>query len=69
VDRADIEQAIARTESWYAGGGWYTDGGAAELRPLQGWAMHLYPLWYCRIAGDLAKPVLAAALNRSRLRR
>jgi hypothetical protein len=67
-DRGDIEHAITRTESWYAGGGWYTDGGARNFDHYNGWAMHLYPLWYCRIAGDLADPVLADRY-RSRLRR
>jgi hypothetical protein len=67
-DRGDIEHAITRTESWYAGGGWYTDGGARNFDHYNGWAMHLYPLWYCRIAGDLADPVLAQRY-RSRLRR
>jgi hypothetical protein len=53
-DQADIEHAIARTEDWYAGDGWYTDGGTRNFDHYNGWAMHLYPLWYCRIAGELA---------------
>jgi hypothetical protein len=67
-DPADIEHAIARTETWYAGGGWYTDGGTRNFDHYNGWAMHLYPLWYCRIAGSLAGPGLAERY-RSRLRR
>ncbi|MGH3170865.1 MAG: DUF2264 domain-containing protein, partial [Trebonia sp.] len=66
--RGDIEHAVTRTESWYAGDGWYTDGGLRNFDHYNGWAMHLYPLWYCRIAGDLAGPVLAQRY-RSRLRR
>jgi hypothetical protein len=66
--QGDIEHAIARTESWYAGDGWYTDGGTRNFDHYNGWAMHLYPLWYCRIAGDLAGPGLAQRYQ-SRLRR
>ena len=51
---ADIEHAIDRTESWYAGDGWYTDGGERNFDHYSGWAMQLYPLWFCRIAGSLA---------------
>src|SRR5487761_287413 len=48
-DRADIEHAVARTEDWYAGDGWYADGGPrpGEYRNFDlysGWAMQLYPL-------------------------
>jgi len=67
-DQADIEHAVARTEDWYAGDGWYTDGGTRNFDHYNGWAMHLYPLWYCRIAGSLAGPGLAERY-RSRLRR
>ncbi|WP_055589341.1 DUF2264 domain-containing protein, partial [Peterkaempfera griseoplana] len=71
-DQADIEHALARTESWYAGGGWYADG-ADTPPPLRnfdhysGWALHLYPLWYCRISGEAAEPGLADRY-RARLR-
>ncbi|HEY1818930.1 MAG TPA: DUF2264 domain-containing protein [Trebonia sp.] len=64
----DIDHAVTRTESWYAGDGWYTDGGTRNFDHYGGWAMHLYPLWYCRIAGGLAGPGLAERY-RSRLRR
>jgi hypothetical protein len=67
-DQRDIEHAVTRTEGWYAGDGWYTDGGARNFDHYNGWAMHLYPLWYCRIAGDLAEPGLAGRYQ-SRLRR
>jgi hypothetical protein len=67
-DGGDIEHAITRTEGWYAGDGWYTDGGTRNFDHYNGWAMHLYPLWYCRIAGDLADPGLADRY-RDRLRR
>ncbi|MFC1443754.1 DUF2264 domain-containing protein [Streptacidiphilus sp. N1-10] len=69
---SDIEHTIDRTESWYAGGGWYADGaGTAPPRRnfdhYSGWAMHLYPLWYCRISGADAEPGLADRY-RARLR-
>ncbi|RKN12497.1 DUF2264 domain-containing protein [Streptomyces radicis] len=59
----DIARAVERTEEWYAGGGWYTDGarGPGQRRNFDhynGWAMHLFPLWYCRISGGLAEPEL-----------
>ena len=67
-EQADIDYAITRTDDWYAGGGWYTDGGTRNFDHYNGWAMHLYPLWYCRIAGDRAEPGLAQRY-RDRLRR
>ena len=78
----DIDHAIARTEQWYAGDGWYSDGGDADpsggdsgpgtgLRDFDyysGWAMQYYPLWYCRISGAAADPALPGRY-RDRLRR
>ncbi|MFC1419640.1 DUF2264 domain-containing protein [Streptacidiphilus cavernicola] len=60
----DLAHAIERTEDWYAGGGWYADGadGPAPFRNFDhysGWAMQLYPLWYCRISGEQAEEGLA----------
>lgn len=70
---ADIEEAIGRTEEWYAGDGWYSDGcePSGQLRGFDyytGWALHFYPLWYCRIAGPLAPDELRLRY-RQRLRR
>lgn len=69
----DIDHAIARTEEWYAGDGWYADGGdtGGALRHFDyysGWAMQYYPLWYCRISGADADPALLPRY-RARLRR
>jgi hypothetical protein len=52
----DIERNLAKTESWYVGDGWYSDGdverGAKRnFDYYNGWAMHFYPLWYSRIIG------------------
>lgn len=63
----DIPLAIGRTDDWYIGGGWYTDGDVRSFDHYNGWAMHLYPLWFCDIAGERAGPGLAARY-RSRLR-
>ncbi|MEU4927385.1 DUF2264 domain-containing protein [Streptomyces yokosukanensis] len=56
--RQDLDRIIALTDAWYAGEGWYSDGlTGAEHRNFDhynGWAMHLYPLWFCRILGDAA---------------
>ncbi|MFF5009401.1 DUF2264 domain-containing protein [Streptomyces phaeochromogenes] len=69
---SDIDHAIARTEDWYAGDGWYSDGNGADgpLRHFDhysGWAMQYYPLWYCRISGADADPDLLPRY-RARLR-
>jgi hypothetical protein len=68
----DIERTLARTESWYVGEGWYSDGTdrAEGLRNFDyycGWAMHFYPLWYCRMTGAAADELLGR--YRGRLRR
>jgi len=70
----DIDHAIARTEQWYAGAGWYSDGGTPDGTGLRnfdyysGWAMQFYPLWYCRISGAAADAALLSRY-RDRLRR
>ncbi|RKN41659.1 DUF2264 domain-containing protein [Streptomyces hoynatensis] len=63
----DIEQAVEATDGWYRGEGWYTDGDGANYDHYNGWAMHLYPLWYCRISGEAAEEGLLARY-RARLR-
>lgn len=55
-DAEEIERNIAKTETWYVGDGWYSDGdvspgGNRNFDYYNGWAMHFYPLWYCGIAG------------------
>ncbi len=69
----DIDHTLARTEAWYVGDGWYSDGEPAPGRPrnfdhYSGWAMQFYPLWYCRISGDQTEPGLLDRY-RERLRR
>jgi hypothetical protein len=60
---ADIERTLDRTEAWYVGDGWYSDGtdraeGLRNFDYYSGWAMHFYPLWYCRMTGPAADPLL-----------
>ena len=53
-----ITQALDRIEDWYVGGGWYRDGdngGTGDFFDYYcGWALHLYPLLWCRFAADRA---------------
>ncbi|CAM5291923.1 hypothetical protein SALBM135S_02793 [Streptomyces alboniger] len=49
--RADIEGGLDRIEDWYRGDGWYSDGDGRNFDYYIGWAMHLYPLLWARMAG------------------
>lgn len=67
----DIEAGLARIEDWYVGDGWYRDGSGDNFDYYCGWAMHLYPILWARMAQDRL-PELAAerlATYRERLRR
>lgn len=68
----DLDRVIALTDGWYAGDGWYSDGltggGHRNFDHYNGWAMHLYPLWFCRILGEAA-PTGLLDRYRQRLRR
>lgn len=55
-DEAVIEKNIATLDTFYQGDGWYTDG-IREGRTTHydwynGWVMHLFSLWYCRMSGE-----------------
>ncbi|SDU57569.1 DUF2264 domain-containing protein [Jiangella alkaliphila] len=55
----EIDRNLAVHEGFYAGDGWYSDGGKGPdgLRHFDyysGWALHVYPLWYHRIVGTAA---------------
>ncbi|MFB7916830.1 DUF2264 domain-containing protein [Streptomyces sp. NPDC056061] len=65
--RADIENNLDRIEDWYVGDGWYTDGDGRNFDYYIGWAMHLYPLLWSRIAG--ADDGGRTAVHRERLSR
>ncbi|NYI04774.1 DUF2264 domain-containing protein [Allostreptomyces psammosilenae] len=71
---ADIDRTIDLTEQWYAGDGWYSDGDEIpgdhrNFDHYSGWAMHFYPLWYCRISGPKHTAPELAERYRARLRR
>jgi hypothetical protein len=61
-DPAEIKEALAEVEGWYVGDGWYTDGDGQNYDYYAGWAMHLYTLWWARMAGE------DATVYRERLR-
>ncbi|WP_200301350.1 DUF2264 domain-containing protein [Streptomyces adelaidensis] len=65
--RAEIEAGLARLDDWYRGGGWYTDGDGRKFDYYNGWALHLYPVLWARIAGPGADQELVAR-HRGRLR-
>jgi hypothetical protein len=50
-DDAEIARGLDMIEDWYAGDGWYSDGAGQNFDYYIGWAMHLYPLMWTRIAG------------------
>ncbi|NWF29076.1 DUF2264 domain-containing protein [Streptomyces sp. PKU-EA00015] len=50
--KEDIEGGLDRIEDWYVGDGWYTDGDGRNFDYYAGWAMHLYPLLWARIAAS-----------------
>ncbi|MCQ9177983.1 DUF2264 domain-containing protein [Streptomyces sp. IBSBF 2953] len=66
--RAEIDAGLARLDDWYRGDGWYTDGDGRKFDYYNGWALHLYPVLWARIAGLRADGLLVAT-HRERLRR
>ncbi|WP_327351909.1 DUF2264 domain-containing protein [Streptomyces sp. NBC_01304] len=48
--QADIDGGLDRIEDWYLGDGWYSDGDGRNFDYYNGWAMHLYPLLWSRMA-------------------
>ncbi|MFD9907260.1 DUF2264 domain-containing protein [Streptomyces sp. NPDC059063] len=49
--QADIDAGLDRIEDWYVGDGWYSDGDGRNFDYYVGWALHLYPLLWARMAG------------------
>ena len=49
--QADIDGGLDRIEDWYRGDGWYSDGDGRNFDYYIGWALHLYPLLWARMAG------------------
>jgi hypothetical protein len=46
----DIDGGLDRIEDWYVGDGWYSDGDGQNYDNYIGWAMHLYPALWARMA-------------------
>lgn len=67
-DQAELDRNCERTDAWYRGGGWYSDGGCTNFDYYSGWAMHFYPLWWCRIGGDSPDTTSRVDTYRERLR-
>ncbi|MFF0345448.1 DUF2264 domain-containing protein [Kribbella sp. NPDC004875] len=63
----DIDAGLDRIEDWYVGDGWYSDGPGQNFDHYIGWAMHLYPGLWTRMAGPSADGRLA--IYRERLHR
>ncbi|MCF6475366.1 DUF2264 domain-containing protein [Nonomuraea sp. MG754425] len=57
----EIEGGLERVEEWYAGDGWYSDGKGKNFDYYCGWALHVYPSLWARMAGDAARQELYAA--------
>ncbi|WP_433168892.1 DUF2264 domain-containing protein [Kribbella sp. CA-247076] len=55
-DDGVIQENIATLDTFYQGDGWYTDGlrsgRATHYDWYNGWVMHLFSLWYCRMSGS-----------------
>ncbi|HEY3557930.1 MAG TPA: DUF2264 domain-containing protein [Kribbella sp.] len=66
-EQDDIDAGLDRMEDWYVGDGWYTDGPGQNFDHYIGWAMHLYPGLWTRMAGPSADGRLA--VYRERLHR
>ncbi|WJV45061.1 DUF2264 domain-containing protein [Streptomyces flavofungini] len=49
--QADIDGGLDRVDDWYRGDGWYSDGDGRNYDYYVGWALHLYPLLWARMAG------------------
>ncbi|MFI2105440.1 DUF2264 domain-containing protein [Isoptericola sp. NPDC019693] len=64
--REDVEEDLARHDSYYRGDGWYADGASRAFDHYSGWAMQLYPVLWARMRGaeDLAAPRRATDVER-----
>ncbi|NUR60393.1 MAG: DUF2264 domain-containing protein [Catenulispora sp.] len=70
-EESEILRGLEAAEGWYVGDGWYTDGAGRNFDYYIGWAMHLYPLLWTRMAEGGARHERALAAReayRDRLR-
>lgn len=73
VDENLINANIELLDSWYLGnvdgrGGWYKDGEQGSIDWYNGWVMHLFALWYCRMSAGVPGVEELLERYRSRLR-
>ena len=59
--QADIDRGVAVHEALYRGDGWYSDGTGRAYDHYGGWALHLYPLLWADMAGELCPDDLRMA--------
>ncbi|MFT7836981.1 DUF2264 domain-containing protein [Saccharothrix sp. BKS2] len=57
----EITGGLERIEDWYLGDGWYSDGRGKNFDHYCGWALHLYPSLWARMAGDTTRQELYAS--------
>ncbi|WP_268239204.1 DUF2264 domain-containing protein [Microlunatus endophyticus] len=72
-DEKLINSNIELLDSWHLGdvdgrGGWYNDGAHGSIDWYNGWVMHLFALWYCRMSEGLPGIAELQERYRSRLR-
>ncbi|MEV3873153.1 DUF2264 domain-containing protein [Streptomyces sp. NPDC049906] len=68
----EIVRGLDALDGWYLGDGWYTDGDGRRIDHYNGWALHLYPLLWTRMAHGGPRAALAAdraVVHRERLHR
>lgn len=51
-EQRDIDHGLDRLEDWYVRDGWYSDGEGRNFDYYTGWALHLYPLFWSRMAPE-----------------
>ncbi|WP_235934420.1 DUF2264 domain-containing protein [Paramicrobacterium chengjingii] len=49
--QSDIDDDLARHDSYRRQGGWFSDGDGRAFDHYAGWAMHLYPVLWARMSG------------------
>ncbi|PFG19071.1 DUF2264 domain-containing protein [Serinibacter salmoneus] len=65
----DMAEDLERHDSYYERDGWYRDGEARNYDHYVGWAMHLYPTLWSRMAGACELAADRVARDRERLDR
>jgi len=66
-DLSGLREDVATLDGFYRGDGWYADGAERSYDHYAGWAMHLYPVLWARMAAGRPDADAAAATARERL--